>query len=169
MGKCLNIQLDNICIPALVVAMAMAAFGISCQSSPVNTLPLPDICVDFLVTVPAQQILTLLAEGLVAFFTVFLIFRMPLYYLPGLDQRFDSSGTRPGIHGSHEEKSCKNTYLEPLHHVFSRETVQYICTAYTCTRPASNSMRKSGRWRICHIENSRSKNLKPATFLTVYR
>jgi len=86
MRKSFNIQLDYVCITALVIAMAMIAFCICCDPLPVKTLLLVYICVDLFVAVPTQHALILLAEGLVAFFALFLVFQVPFNHLTWINQ-----------------------------------------------------------------------------------
>jgi hypothetical protein len=52
----------------------------------VKALLLPYISVNLLVAVPAKHALALLAERLVAFFTLFLVFHVPLNKLAGFNQ-----------------------------------------------------------------------------------
>jgi len=86
MSEGFDIQLDYVCVTPLVIAMAMIAFRILCHSLPMKTLLLLYIRVDFLMAVTAQHILALLAESLVAFFTLLLVFHMSLNHRPRFNQ-----------------------------------------------------------------------------------
>jgi len=86
MSKGFNIQLDYVCITTLVFAMAMIAFRIPCHPSSVNTLLLSYICVDLLVAASAQHSLALLAERLVAFSALLLVFHMTFNHRPRFNQ-----------------------------------------------------------------------------------
>ena len=86
MGKCFNIQLDYVCIATLVFAMAMIAFRIPRHPLSVNTLLLAYICIDLLMAASAQHSLALLAERLVAFSTLLLVFHVSFNNRPRFNQ-----------------------------------------------------------------------------------
>ena len=85
------IQLDDICIAALVISMAMTALGFRGIHMPMKTLRVLYVCIDFFMTVPAKRALFILAERLVTAVAFLFIFCVAFDNLAWHHQGFHAS------------------------------------------------------------------------------
>jgi hypothetical protein len=91
MIKGLFIELDDICVAALVIGMAMTAFGFRGIHMSMKTLRALYVCIDFFMTVSAKRALFLLAERLVTAIAFLFIFCMAFDNLARHHQGFHAS------------------------------------------------------------------------------